>query len=229
MIKLSKRLYQIVSFIKDDARVIDIGCDHAKIAIYLAQSKKGVSIIASDISNKVYQQVKLKLKNYQLEDKIVLRLGSGLEVLKDDQVDTVIMAGLGGNKIITLLKSQKDTLKAIDNIIIQANNEFPKLRKTLAKLGYFIFDEVLVEERSKIYTIIYFKKGKRRYNRLDFLVGPILRKQKGILYLQLIKEMLKKHEFIIAHLPKRYWLKRYCFKYRLKLLKKEIKKIPLFK
>ena len=229
MIKLSKRLAKIVSFVKDNARVIDVGCDHAKVAIYLVQSNRGISVIASDINEKVYQQTKLKLKKDQLEDKIDLKLGSGLEVLKKDQVDTIIMAGLGGNKIINLLSQRKDILKMIDSIIIQANNELLKVRKAIVKLGYFIFDEALVKERSKIYTIIYFKRGKKRYHQLDFLFGPILRKKRSPLYVQLLKEVLKKDDCIIRHLPKRYWLKRCHLRYRLQLLKRELKDIPLFK
>lgn len=222
MIKLSKRLFKVASFIDHNSKVIDIGCDHAKLAIYLAQSKKGISIIASDINKIAYEQAKSKIKKYQVEDKIDLRLGSGLEVLANEQVDTIIMAGLGGIKIINLLFQSKNILESVNNIIIQANNKLPRVRKSIIKLGYFIFDEVLVKERSKIYTIIYFKRGKNKYRKLDFLFGPLLRKKRGSLYEQLINQNIVKYNLIIARLPKKYYFKRYYVNQQLKLYKKEL-------
>lgn len=40
MIKLSKRLQTIANYIEDGNKIIDIGCDHAYLSIYLALNKK---------------------------------------------------------------------------------------------------------------------------------------------------------------------------------------------
>ncbi len=228
MIKLSKRLYQVASFVDDYSKVIDVGCDHAKLAIYLAQTKKDISVIASDNSKLVYQKALASIKAYQLEKKIDLRLGSGLEVLKDEEVDTIIMAGLGGFKITFLLKEQKNVLKTVKKIIIQANNGVFKVRKELVNLGYFIDDEKLVKEHSKLYIIICFKRGKAKYSKRDFLFGPILRKRRESLYFQLLNQMIIKDKVITNKIPKKYWLKRCYLKKHLKLLKGEIIKKDSF-
>ena len=50
MIRLSKRLECIASFVNDDMSLVDVGCDHALLDIYLCQVKKNIKIIASDIN-----------------------------------------------------------------------------------------------------------------------------------------------------------------------------------
>ena len=50
MIKISKRLASIASYVEDDASLIDIGCDHGLLDIYLYQTKKNIKIIASDVN-----------------------------------------------------------------------------------------------------------------------------------------------------------------------------------
>ena len=43
MNKISKRLELIASFIPENSKVIDIGCDHGLLDIYLYQNKKGIT------------------------------------------------------------------------------------------------------------------------------------------------------------------------------------------
>ena len=58
MNKISKRLELIASFIPDNSKVIDIGCDHGLLDIYLYQNKKNISIIASDINEQALNNAK---------------------------------------------------------------------------------------------------------------------------------------------------------------------------
>ena len=45
MIKLSPRLKQIAEYINDNSNMVDIGCDHGLLDIYLIQNKKNIKII----------------------------------------------------------------------------------------------------------------------------------------------------------------------------------------
>ena len=49
MIKLSKRLEAISSLVPNNSKIIDIGCDHGLLDIYLYQKKISNKIIAADI------------------------------------------------------------------------------------------------------------------------------------------------------------------------------------
>ena len=48
--KLSKRLQVVASFIPDNSSLLDVGCDHALLDIFLMQTKKNIQIMASDIN-----------------------------------------------------------------------------------------------------------------------------------------------------------------------------------
>ena len=50
MIKISARLKKIAEFIDDNSSIVDIGCDHGLLDIYLYQTKKNINIIASDVN-----------------------------------------------------------------------------------------------------------------------------------------------------------------------------------
>ncbi|MDD5827054.1 MAG: tRNA (adenine(22)-N(1))-methyltransferase TrmK, partial [Bacilli bacterium] len=70
MIKLSPRLSGIAEFIKDDCSMVDIGCDHGLLDIYLVQNKKNIQVIASDVNENALNNAKKNIKKYQVEDKM---------------------------------------------------------------------------------------------------------------------------------------------------------------
>ena len=45
---ISKRLESVASLVEDNRSIIDIGCDHALLSIYIALNKKPNRVIASD-------------------------------------------------------------------------------------------------------------------------------------------------------------------------------------
>ena len=70
--RLSSRLKAIAEFVSDGEKIIDIGCDHALLDIYLYQNRKKVKIIASDIHEGALKQAEKNIKKYELEKKIKL-------------------------------------------------------------------------------------------------------------------------------------------------------------
>ena len=108
MNKISKRLELIASFIPDNSKVIDIGCDHGLLDIYLYQNKKNISAIASDINKDPVRKSKLNISLEGLSEKIETRLGGGLEPIKTKEVDGIIIAGMGGNLIRDILEEGKN-------------------------------------------------------------------------------------------------------------------------
>ena len=120
MIKLSKRLEEISSLVPLKARVVDIGCDHGLLDIYLYQNGIVSKIIASDINENALSNAKENIKNNNLEDIIETRLGSGLEVINlNDKIDTIIISGMGAYTIVEILKNNPEILSTISTIIIQ--------------------------------------------------------------------------------------------------------------
>jgi tRNA (adenine22-N1)-methyltransferase len=108
MNKLSKRLEVVSSFIKEGSKIVDIGCDHGLLSIYLAGIYKNVKIIASDVNKNALSSAINNVKKYNLEERIETRLGSGLDVVSPEEIDTVVIAGMGSNTIVGILKYSKD-------------------------------------------------------------------------------------------------------------------------
>ena len=62
MIKISKRLEAISSLVPVNSNVIDIGCDHGLLSIYLFQKKVANKVIASDINENALNNAKENIK-----------------------------------------------------------------------------------------------------------------------------------------------------------------------
>ena len=174
MNKLSKRLEVVASFVNDNSKVIDIGCDHGLLSIYLVNKYKNVKVIASDINENALSSAITNIKKEKLENRIETRLGSGLDVVKADEIDTIVIAGMGANTIVGILKYSTSKLSNVNDIIIQSNTDLYFLRKNIVSLGYYIADETLVKDKNIIYTVIKFSKGKKKYNYKELYLGPIL-------------------------------------------------------
>ncbi len=222
-LKLSNRLLKIASLVKNHDVIIDVGCDHALLDIYLTKNKIVKKAIATDITNGA---INMALKNVSYYDclNVDVRLGDGLDTLKkEDKVSLIIMSGLGNQKIVSILNNNKEKICNVNELIIQSNTGYYELRKEVVKLGYFIEDEVLIKENNIIYVIIKFKKGKRRYSNKQLYFGPILLKNKDTLFKELIYKDINKNKLILDNLPSKKVLKCLELNLKIKKLKKEIK------
>ena len=76
---ISKRLKVIGDLVPDNSFILDIGCDHALLDIYVVTKNKNVKAIASDINEGPLKQAKINIKKYNLEDKIEITKADGLE------------------------------------------------------------------------------------------------------------------------------------------------------
>ncbi len=207
-IKLSKRLNCIADMVDQNAVLADIGCDHALLDIYLSKNKIVKKSIACDITIGALNQARKNIAINKITN-IETRLGDGLDVInKNDKVTTIVMSGLGNGKIISILNNNVNKLQTIDYIIIQSNTGISKIRKYVTSIGYYITDEILVKERNIIYTIIKFKKGKKRYSSKELFYGPILLNNKDKLFDELLNSMIDKNKHIIDKLPNSKFLKK---------------------
>ncbi len=94
-------------------------------------------------------------------ENIEIRLGGdGLEPIRPFEVDTVIIAGMGGLLIRDILDKDKTKRDSITYFILQPNIASRELREYLYENNFEIIDESLVKEDGKFYEIIYAKKRK---------------------------------------------------------------------
>ena len=223
-IKLSKRLECIADMVDNSSVIADIGCDHALLDIYLSQKKIIKKSIACDITIGALDQAKKNISINNIKN-IDTRLGDGLEPINDDDnIDTIVMSGLGDQKIINVLDSNKNKLKSVNSIIIQSNTGIYNIRKYLTSIGYFIENEKLIKERNIIYVVIKFSKGNNNYTKKELMYGPLLLNNKDNLFNELLINKINKNNYVIRKLPSNKIIKKIVLKLRNLRIKSMLKK-----
>ena len=215
MIKLSKRLASIALNIDKEDKVVDIGCDHGYLSIYLKAVNGNKIVIATDINENALNMAKKNINKNRIL--IETRLGNGLDVINYNEVDTIIISGMGGNTILNILKKNK--LKYIKKIVIQSNTDIPLIRKYINKLGYTIKNEQLIIDKNIYYIIITFSKGKHKYTKKELYFGPILLKENNELFKKKKTIELNKLEKILEKIPNKKKITKYKLKKLIKLYK----------
>ena len=157
--KLSQRLQAIGNFVPNNSIVADIGTDHGYIPAYLIQNNISKRVIGTDISKGSLEKIIDYIRELGIEHRVDTRLGDGLEVIKPYEIDTVIIAGMGGLLIRDILENHKKVTDSIINFIFQPMVASKELRQYLIENKFEIIKEELVKEEDKYYEIIYAKKG----------------------------------------------------------------------
>ena len=220
MNNLSLRLKEIANYIPDNIKMVDVGCDHALLDIYLYENRKNIKIIASDVNENALNQAKENIKKYKLEKEIETRLSDGLKKIDKDEIDTIVISGMGAHTIVGILHMNLSKLINVENIIVQSNNHIDFLRKRITELNYYIDSEKLVKDNNIIYTIISFKKGKKRYSKKELFFGPYLLKENSDLFKEKNKKDLEKLNHLKGVIPKNHYLHRLKIKNKIKLYDK---------
>ena len=146
--KISKRLETIADFIPINSKVIDVGCDHALLDIYLSQ-EKNCECIASDVNKNALDQAKYNISRFHVKN-VTTVLTDGLEGIPVSSKDIVVISGMGTLTIKEILEGRNLS----DRMIISTHTDFEDLRKYVVSLGYKIQDEKYVEEKKKYYIRI---------------------------------------------------------------------------
>lgn len=217
--KISERLRVIGDLIPDNSFVLDIGCDHALLDIYIVKKNKNIKTIASDINKGPLEIAKENVKKYNLENKINLKQENGLNAYEKG-IDTIVLSGLGTTTIIDILNKRKEVLKNIKNLVISSNNDYYKLRKNITKLGFKIKEEKIVLDKNKYYPVILFVPGIEKYNYYELKYGPVLLEKRERVYLDYLNTKKNKLIEIYNSLPNKYLTKKLKLKQEIKFIKK---------
>lgn len=187
---IDERLKSLVKYVDKKDNIIDVGCDHALLDIYLVQNNITDSVIVSDISNNALQQGINNIKKYNLDDRIDVRCGNGLEVLNnEDDVNTIIISGMGTNTILDILNN--NYLSKVNKLIIQSNKDYYLLRSEVNKLGFIISNEEVIVVNNKLYINIIFVRGNKKYSLNELKYGTKDMLNKEIYYKYLIDKYNK--------------------------------------
>ena len=206
--KLQNRLKAVATLVDMKKRVIDVGCDHAYLAICLTLNNEN-KVIAIDINKNALENAKKNIKRFNLSKKITTKLKDGLTDIDVKSDDNIVICGMGTHTILKIL----ETNKLSNTLIISSNNDIELLRKKVIEKGYYIDSEIFITENKIGYVIIKFLKGYKKYNKNDILYGPILKKNLGYK-----KYLINKYKLILKNVPRKKILIRLKYRYIIKKL-----------
>lgn len=154
MIKLSKRLQTIASMVTEGNRLADVGTDHGFLPLYLLEQGKIPFALAMDVNQGPLERAKEHIETSPCKPYIQTRLSDGLSELMPNEVDTIVIAGMGGGLMVRILTKELCKLEGVRELILQPQSEQWEVRKCLEELGFVIVDEDMLEEDGKYYVVM---------------------------------------------------------------------------
>ena len=158
-LKPEGRLAEITSRVAFGVSVLDVGTDHGYIPIYLAENGLATRIFASDVSVGPLETAKRNAERRGLSDKITFLLADGIPEAAAPLVDTIIIAGMGGETITGILERAPKTLKDGVFFILQPQTKLDVLLSFLRNGDYCDIKLSEVIEGRRKYTIIMARRG----------------------------------------------------------------------
>ena len=156
---ISKRLLCCASMVQPGSRVADIGTDHGYLGIYLLQSGAARHVIACDLRKDPLENARRNAKLFGVDGEMELRLSDGLEKILPDEVDTVVMAGMGGDLIQKILSQCPWRKREGLQFILQPQSAGNVLRRWLCEDGFEIQREEPVQDGHFLYTVMELRQG----------------------------------------------------------------------
>ncbi len=174
-IKLSSRLLQCAEMVSENAKIADIGTDHAYIPIYLLLNHKITQAVASDIGIGPLQNAIKNIEKYNLQNNIETRISDGLEKINENEANEIIIAGMGGNVISNILAKCTWENKKNKVFIINPMKYEERLRQFLYENGYEIKKENAVLCSGKVYSVmkVIYTGEKRKINPQEKYIGKM--------------------------------------------------------
>lgn len=181
--------------------VIDVGCDHAYLAMYLVDNNIANDVIASDVNKGPLLVATNNINASGLSSRIKTILSNGISNIDTNDIQTMIIAGMGGNTIINIINNDIDKSHKFSEIIIEPQSDIYKIRKFLNDNCFEIIDENMVIESNKYYPIIkckYSPLNTKTLSDVELNYGSILLLNKNnILYEFLTKQKLEFEKLIM--------------------------------
>ncbi|MCI6610392.1 MAG: class I SAM-dependent methyltransferase [Ezakiella sp.] len=196
------RLETIIELAKKYNSIADIGCDHGQVGLVLVKNKLVNKMISADISLKCLNKSKDLFKINGLVDYYDGRVGDGLAPINDAEVETVIIAGMGGDLVCNIVRANEAKTKSFKNFIIQPMTNPDVVRKCFYELGYGVKKDLMVVEGDKYYFLIEFSRENERKAESDWYYTSTLLRDGGEKYANFIEHSIEENANIMEIIAK---------------------------
>ena len=169
---MSKRLEKIASYVRDGIGVADVGTDHGYVLCMLAERGYKGNLIGTDINAAPLKKAEINLHAAGYADRAELILCDGLDGCNAEEIDTIIVAGMGGDTITGILDRAEWCAREDISLILQPVTKPEILRYWLTNNDYIILNDALVDENGMLNQIIYARPGKAiKYSDAELFTG----------------------------------------------------------
>ena len=157
---LQPRLQLLANMVPVGSRLADVGTDHGYVPVWLMQHGRIASAIASDIGADPLRHARETAAEFEVSG-IDFRLCAGLDAITPEETDTILIAGMGGETIQTILSCAPWTADGEHLLLLQPMTKVELLRKWLSDNQYYFTDERLVYDKNHLYPVFAVRGGNR--------------------------------------------------------------------
>lgn len=150
-----KRLLLAADFVREGSKIVDIGTDHAYLPVYLISNNIAVGALACDLRKGPLLNAEKTVNEAGLNDKIELRLSDGLENVKPEECEDIILCGMGGTLITKILSSAEWIKDKKYRLILQPQSHLEEVRFFLVNNGFEIKKESVCIDNDRAYIAMY--------------------------------------------------------------------------
>ena len=200
--ELSKRLQAVANLVTPGYIMADIGTDHGYIPIYLIENNIVPSAIAMDINEGPLERARLHVSSCGFSDKIDLRLSDGMAAIEAGEVESAIIAGMGGGLVMHILQAFPAVTNSLKEFVLQPQSEIAKVRRFLLNTGFHFVTENMILEDGKFYPMMKVLppdegQEKEHWNDTEVYYGKyLLESQNPVLKSFIEKEITLKRDLI---------------------------------
>lgn len=159
MVKLSKRMKAVAAMVNVNGVLADVGTDHGYVPIALVEKKRIQKAIAMDINAGPLARAQANITANHMDDYIETRLSDGVSALRAKEADSIMIAGMGGELMIKILKEGETICAQARELVLQPQSDIRKVRKYLRLHQYKFLDEDMVLEDGKYYPMMRVEKN----------------------------------------------------------------------
>ena len=150
---MNKRLRAIEEMVVPGVGLIDVGTDHGYLPVSLAQHGYPGRLIAADIGEGPLSAARRSVDSAGLMKRIEFQLCDGLALCDPASVDTIVIAGMGGDTICGILDRAEWCMDRRYLLLLQPMTRAEVLRYWLTNNDFVIEQERLVSDSGEIYAL----------------------------------------------------------------------------
>ena len=176
---LDNRLALCADFVRDGAKVADIGTDHAYLPVWLCRIGRCDTAIAADINPLPLERGIETINNSGLNNRIEARLSNGLEKISGDEADDIVIAGMGGELISQIIENWEFSKDRSKHFILQPMTKSEELMRWLFANGFSVIKRDCCTAANKCYTVVDPKNNSMHRRFIEGCVRRLLKQAKG--------------------------------------------------